>query len=110
MVHHSKIIGLTSFSRAKPRKARILMEAAGDWVGREYFSDDNPGSGFEASACKIEAPGKSLNAVDDIAAPTGRKVKLRNCQTWIVESADQLVKDGVFQPEVAAYLHAIEQL
>ncbi|KAG2412997.1 hypothetical protein HFD88_010556 [Aspergillus terreus] len=91
---------------ANPPTKRIPLQ----WVGHELFGDDNPKPGFEASACKVEAPGKTLNAVDDIAAPTGRKVKLRNCQTWIVESADQLVEDGIFRPEVAGYLHAIEQL
>ena len=33
----------------------------------------------------------------------------RNCQTWIIESADQLVADGIFHADVAAYLHALEQ-
>lgn len=36
-------------------------------------------------------------------------VKQRNCQTWIVESADQLVKDGIFKAETAAYLRSVEQ-
>lgn len=39
----------------------------------------------------------------------GKKISQRNCQTWIVESADQLVKDGIFDQEVAAYLHAVRQ-
>lgn len=36
-------------------------------------------------------------------------VKQRNCQTWIVESADQLVKDGMFNVETATYLRSVEQ-
>lgn len=33
----------------------------------------------------------------------------RNCQTWIVESAAQLVKEGIFDEQVATYVRAIEQ-
>ncbi|KAJ5428734.1 hypothetical protein N7445_010188 [Penicillium cf. griseofulvum] len=37
------------------------------------------------------------------------KVIQRDCQTWIVESADQLRHDNIFSEEVVAYLHAIKQ-
>jgi len=39
----------------------------------------------------------------------GKKISQRNCQTWIVESADQLVKDDIFNKGAATYLHAVRQ-
>ncbi|KAM5359974.1 hypothetical protein ACJZ2D_014068 [Fusarium nematophilum] len=74
----------------------------------DYKSDNVPVCGFEQSVHKIQAPGKSLNAAQGNDIPKKRVVQ-RNCQTWIVESADQLVSDRIFGPEVAAYLHAIKQ-
>lgn len=94
------------------------------WVGKEYFDeklmfndgkhklDYVPVCAFETSAYKVKAPEKTLNAVDDkamAAKSVGKKITQRNCQTWIVESADQLAKDHIFSKEVAAYLHAIKQ-
>ncbi|KAJ6437179.1 hypothetical protein O9K51_10149 [Purpureocillium lavendulum] len=70
--------------------------------------DDAPVCLFEISACKVKAPGKSLSSATDNAAPRNRVVQ-RDCQTWIVESADQLVADGIFNSEVAAFLHESEQ-
>lgn len=58
------------------------------------------------------APGLSANRRLSFQVDTssvGKKITQRNCQTWILESADQLVKDGIFDREVAAYLHAIRQ-
>lgn len=43
------------------------------------------------------------------ATSVGRKISQRNCQTWIIESAEQLVKDNILSREVADYLRAIEQ-
>ncbi|KAL5688554.1 hypothetical protein EMGR_000714 [Emarellia grisea] len=43
------------------------------------------------------------------AGNVGKKVTQRNCQTWIVESAEQLVKDNIIRREIADYLCAIEQ-
>ncbi|KAI9832299.1 MAG: hypothetical protein M1819_004477 [Sarea resinae] len=95
------------------------------WVSQEYFDekamfnngkpklDTAPVCVFEASAYKVRVPGKTLTAVNDNvtaeAKGIGKKITQRNCQTWIVESADQLVKDCIFSKDVAAYLHAIEQ-
>ena len=39
----------------------------------------------------------------------GEKVTQRDCQTWIVESANQLVKDHMFSKETANYLCIIQQ-
>ncbi|KAJ5687210.1 hypothetical protein N7536_009829 [Penicillium majusculum] len=74
----------------------------------EYKIDHMPVCGFERSAYEIKAPGKSLNTIRDGSKP-GRKVIQRDCQTWIVESADQLRRDNIFSNEVVAYLHAIKQ-
>ncbi|TLD24184.1 hypothetical protein PspLS_06699 [Pyricularia sp. CBS 133598] len=42
-------------------------------------------------------------------AGLGKRIMQRDCQTWIVELADQLVLDGTFAPEVASYLRAVQQ-
>jgi hypothetical protein len=34
------------------------------------------------------------------------KITQRNCQTWVVESAEQLVREGVFEQRVVDYLRA----
>ncbi|KAJ3567944.1 hypothetical protein NPX13_g6593 [Xylaria arbuscula] len=90
------------------------------WVDGEYFDekamfnngilkfDDRPVCAFEASAYKVEAPAKSLNAASD-SDSSGKKITQRDCQTWIVESADQLARDGIFSSEVVSYLLAIKQ-
>ncbi|EFZ01949.1 hypothetical protein MAA_03178 [Metarhizium robertsii ARSEF 23] len=77
------------------------------WVDGRYFDektmlnngihklDTVPVCMFEASASKVDAPGKTLNSI--------------STTTWIVESADQLVKDGIFKAETAAYLRSVEQ-
>jgi hypothetical protein len=78
----------------------------------EYKIDNVPVCQFEASAHKIKAPGKSLNTTSDtasLAGNVGKKVTQRNCQTWIVESAEQLVMDNIFRSEIANYVCAIEQ-
>ncbi|EFY85938.1 hypothetical protein MAC_08021 [Metarhizium acridum CQMa 102] len=90
------------------------------WVDGRYFDekamlnngthklDTVPVCMFEASASKVHAPGKTLNSMSTTPSPRSM-VKQRNCQTWIVESADQLVKDGIFNAETAAYLRSVEQ-
>ncbi|KAH6646809.1 hypothetical protein BKA67DRAFT_663193 [Truncatella angustata] len=82
-----------------PPDKRIPLQ----WVDKSHFNEEamfngglykldySPVYGFEASAYKIKAPEKSLNAAND-STKSGTKIKQRNCQTWIVESADRLVK------------------
>ncbi|KLU84802.1 hypothetical protein MAPG_03838 [Magnaporthiopsis poae ATCC 64411] len=86
---------------------RFLDEAAMFNSGSDKI-DSAPVCPFEASAAQVQVPEKSLNSVADTAA-TGRRITQRDCQSWIVESADQLVRDGIFAPEVAAYLEMIRQ-
>ncbi|GAP87940.1 hypothetical protein SAMD00023353_1600580 [Rosellinia necatrix] len=73
-----------------------------------YRLDNKPVCAFEDSAYKAPAPTKSLNAVDDVVTP-GRPISQRNCQTWIVEAAAHLVRDGIIAKEVADYLNAMKQ-
>ncbi|KAJ5343376.1 uncharacterized protein N7506_003200 [Penicillium brevicompactum] len=91
------------------------------WVGKEFFIekamfnsgqykvDQTPVCYFEASAHKVKVPEKTLRAVDDKVTSAPSRLTQRNCQTWIVESADQLVRDRIFGSEVAAYVHSIKQ-
>ncbi|CDM28464.1 hypothetical protein DTO013E5_1074 [Penicillium roqueforti] len=74
----------------------------------EYKIDNAPVCLFEKSAYEVKAPGKTLNSISDGPKP-GRKVIQRDCQTWIVESADQLHRDNILSIEVVTYLHAIKQ-
>ncbi|KAI3580313.1 amino acid permease-domain-containing protein [Fusarium oxysporum f. sp. albedinis] len=64
---------------------------------------------FEESLHKVKVPEKTLNNTAETEAPKKRIVQ-RNCQTWIVESADQLVADGILCLDVATYLHATKQV
>ncbi|KAJ5901875.1 hypothetical protein N7495_002403 [Penicillium taxi] len=60
-------------------------------------------AGVDLTAVMVEAPGKKLNVA------SGKRITQRDCQTWIVESANQLFKDYIFTAEVAVYLHKIKQ-
>ncbi|KAI8398917.1 hypothetical protein FOFC_20144 [Fusarium oxysporum] len=64
---------------------------------------------FEESLHKVNVPEKTLNNTTESEAPKKRIVQ-RNCQTWIVESTDELVADGILCLEVATYLHATKQV
>ncbi|ORY59197.1 uncharacterized protein BCR38DRAFT_399443 [Pseudomassariella vexata] len=75
--------------------------------GGKHKIDHVPVCGFEASVHKVQVPGKILNRVEQNAA-TGKKIRQRDFQTWIVESANQLVRDGIFHEGVAAYVHELE--
>lgn len=92
----------------------------------EMKIDSHPACAFEASLLRVAAPEKSLNAVEinvrihsyfnvlslmsiKKSSPTTKPVAQRNCQTWIVESADQLVLDSLLNHGVAEYLHTIRQ-
>ncbi|KAJ6019880.1 hypothetical protein N7499_002988 [Penicillium canescens] len=95
---------------------RPTMRVPLQWVDGKYFDEkamlnngerkieNVPVCPFETSAYKVKVPGKSLNTTS-----SAQEITQKNCQTWIVESADQLLKDHIFSREVAIYLHAIEQ-
>lgn len=99
----------------RPTK-RIPMQ----WVDGNHFDeaamlgdgtariDANPNCPFEVILHAVEVPGKSLNSIRSTVAK-GKKIVQRNCQTWIVEAADELVKAGMFEATTAAYLRAVKQ-
>ncbi|CAF3488635.1 unnamed protein product [Fusarium graminearum] len=88
------------------------------WMDGKYFNeamlnngvqelDHKPVCDFEKSVYKIKPPKGSLNSATS-DAPRAR-VDRKDCQTWILQSADQLVADGIMHPDIAAYLEAIKQ-
>ncbi|KAL2838561.1 hypothetical protein BJY01DRAFT_219941 [Aspergillus pseudoustus] len=91
------------------------------WVDKEYVSENAiatsgdeeahciPACAFEEVVHRVKVPIKSLRAVDDKATAVPRRIIQRDCQTWMVESAEELVKEHIFSAEVAAYLRAIQQ-
>jgi hypothetical protein len=34
------------------------------------------------------------------------RITQRNCQTWVVESSEELVREGIFEQRIADYLRA----
>ncbi|KAJ6790416.1 hypothetical protein PWT90_07659 [Aphanocladium album] len=99
----------------RPSKRILLQWLEGKYVNEErmlnggvFKFDTAPVCPFEESVHKIKVPEKTLTTVGG-DSPAVKKITQRNCQTWIIESADQLVRDGILLPDVAAYLRAIEQ-
>jgi hypothetical protein len=121
---------------------RPIKRVSLQWVDGSFFDeaamlnngvpkfDSVPVCGFEDSAHKVKARGKTLNAANDkvslrrklyivpflyyssfidLQISSSKAISQRDCQTWIIESADQLVKDSILLPAVADYLRAIEQ-
>ncbi|KAL0765669.1 hypothetical protein CaCOL14_011893 [Colletotrichum acutatum] len=72
------------------------------WVDVQHFDenamlnrgveeiDERPVCGFEATAYKAKAPGKTWNAAKD-KDTSGKKVTVKDCQAWLVEAAGYLV-------------------
>ncbi|KAL2127944.1 hypothetical protein VTI74DRAFT_9934 [Chaetomium olivicolor] len=94
------------------------------WVDGTHFKEDmwnngtykveNPGHPvcpFEVSAAKAPPPAKTLNAVDDLVPTSNppRKITQRNCQTWVIEAAEKLVRDGMLDQAALDYLRAKKQ-
>ncbi|KAH6641894.1 hypothetical protein F5144DRAFT_150278 [Chaetomium tenue] len=63
---------------------------------------------FERALFKVPAPEKTLRTVDRDRGERNKpgKITQRNCQTWVVESAEQLVREGIFEQGVLDYLRA----
>ncbi|KAK3196607.1 hypothetical protein K4F52_000489 [Lecanicillium sp. MT-2017a] len=82
------------------------------WVDGRYFNETamfNHGSApLKLALHMIKAPGKSLNTVDSKHA-SGKKITQKNCQTWVIEGANQLVVDSILTAAVVTYLRSIEQ-
>ncbi|KAG7135692.1 hypothetical protein HYQ46_008860 [Verticillium longisporum] len=139
MAHPSKITGRTGCPRPRTHTWGVLIHATGDVkkgfkfdVKRSCdFTTTAQSSRRQSAAAtalqNVKVPGKSFNESKrailsptyrfwcplvghyDLTAKSGTMVLQRNCQTWIVESADELVARSFFEKEVAAYLDAIEQ-
>lgn len=108
---------------------------AGSMRIREHNKSDHvPACSFEHSAHKVSVPEKSLNTVGanvrlphspsrrsfccsvpighatnlQLKATSGKKIRQRDCQIWIVEAANQLFHDGIFDENVVAFLRELE--
>ncbi|KAL4979742.1 hypothetical protein BDW66DRAFT_95607 [Aspergillus desertorum] len=83
----------------------------GNGRSNEEVIDYEPVCGFERALFKVAVPEKSLVGVKESQreGAARRRVVQRDCQTWIVESAEQLVRDGIFSDDAAGYVRAIQQ-
>lgn len=60
----------------------------------------------ERELLSIPAPGKSLNVVDSLGRSQGRKVAIKNCQTWIRDAVERLVHAGIVPQEALGIVDA----
>ncbi|KAF5612365.1 uncharacterized protein FSUBG_1442 [Fusarium subglutinans] len=96
-----------------PPSSRIPLQ----WIEAKFINEELmlhdqgsiPTCILEESLHKVNVPDKTLNDASQSEAPK-KKIVQRNCQTWIVESADQLVVNGILSPDAAAYLNATKQV
>ncbi|KAK4167914.1 hypothetical protein QBC43DRAFT_310463 [Cladorrhinum sp. PSN259] len=68
--------------------------------------------GFEGVLSHVEMPGKSLRAVNDDESGRrgdGKRIRQRNCQTWVVECVEELVRRGLVDERVGEYLRETRQ-
>ncbi|RAK90754.1 hypothetical protein BO79DRAFT_109556, partial [Aspergillus costaricaensis CBS 115574] len=95
------------------------------WVDGRYFDqklmegperiENVPGCAFERILYEAKVPGKSLNSVGEegglgeCGVGVGRRVVQRDCQTWVVESMRNLVRERVIGREVEEFVCAIRQ-
>ncbi|KAJ5940762.1 hypothetical protein N7516_000930 [Penicillium verrucosum] len=82
------------------------------WVDASYFDEKamlNDGEYKIDIRLSVASRGVLTRSKLQGKSKPGRKVIQRDCQTWIVESADQLHRDNILSNGVAAYLHAIKQ-
>ncbi|KAL2116119.1 hypothetical protein VTJ04DRAFT_10374 [Mycothermus thermophilus] len=66
--------------------------------------------GFEKIVFRVPAPEKTLRDVDVQGVEKRTRVTQRNCQTWILETAELLVEKGVLDRSVIKYLEATKQV
>ncbi|KAK4175390.1 hypothetical protein QBC36DRAFT_331633 [Triangularia setosa] len=94
-------------------------------VGEDVVIEQEPKCQLERMLFKVPAPGKTLrDVIDDHVSLTGclaeprannmqidRRVRImqRNCQTWVVETSELLVKEGILEQQVMDYLLANKQ-
>ncbi|KAK4039887.1 hypothetical protein C8A01DRAFT_16167 [Parachaetomium inaequale] len=98
-------------------QGRVRMVRLGWVAGEGVFEGERDGEvlvegvprcEFERILFKVPAPEKTLRAVDSNQGEPGKRTRItqRNCQTWVVESAEQLVREGIFEQRVVDYLRA----
>ncbi|KAL2158279.1 hypothetical protein VTH06DRAFT_4600 [Thermothelomyces fergusii] len=86
-------------------RARTVFEGTEDG---EVLVEREPRCEFERILFRVPAPEKTLRSIDGSEdGSRGReKITQRNCQTWIVQSAEELVREGIFEQRVVDYLRA----
>ncbi|KAK0714407.1 hypothetical protein B0T21DRAFT_375833 [Apiosordaria backusii] len=78
-------------------------------VGQETMIEQEPRCELEKMLFRVPAPEKTLrDAVDDQIDRRAR-IMQRNCQTWVVETSELLVKEGILEQQVVNYLLAKKQ-
>ncbi|KAL2136974.1 hypothetical protein VTI74DRAFT_11156 [Chaetomium olivicolor] len=77
----------------------------------EVVVERTPRCEFEKMLFKVPAPEKTLRAVGDGGGQVERRTRImqRNCQTWVIESAEFLVREGLFEQGAVDYLRARTQ-
>ncbi|KAH6627260.1 hypothetical protein B0J18DRAFT_164345 [Chaetomium sp. MPI-SDFR-AT-0129] len=71
----------------------------------EVLVERKPRCAFERMVFEVPAPGKTLRAVEGTEA-SRIKIRQRNCQSWVIEVAERLVREGLFEQSVVDYLRA----
>ncbi|KAK4139012.1 hypothetical protein BT67DRAFT_438325 [Trichocladium antarcticum] len=78
--------------------------------GGGYEEGPGPVCAFERALFRCPAPEKTLRNVDGIGVEdrTDGRVRItqRNCQTWVIEAAEQLEKEGIFEQKVVDFLRS----
>ncbi|KAJ3544705.1 hypothetical protein NM208_g2912 [Fusarium decemcellulare] len=77
-----------------------IVDTSGD--GSNYAERESEGNlvaqdKIEEAALRVPAPVKSLRSASSVSRS---QVELRNCQTWVYEVMEQLVKDGIVDESV----------
>ncbi|KDQ60267.1 hypothetical protein JAAARDRAFT_601244 [Jaapia argillacea MUCL 33604] len=90
-----------------------LCEVGDEWVGdgedekgdeRELKLDVEPVDEIERRALSVPAPGPSLKHAGNLGG--GKKVEIKNCQTWLRDFVQVLVEEGIFPSSALAALDA----
>ncbi|KAK0666964.1 hypothetical protein QBC41DRAFT_229372 [Cercophora samala] len=78
-------------------------------VGEDQVIELEPKSELEKTLFKVPAPDKTLRDAVDDQIDRRSKIMQRNCQTWVVETSQLLVKEGLLEQRVVDYLLANKQ-
>lgn len=75
----------------------------------EPVIQQQPKCELERALFKVTAPEKTLRDANEDLVDRRARITQRNCQTWVVESAEQLVREGVLEARVVEYLRGLKQ-